>query len=398
MSLSNIERRAIFSLASILAFRMLGLFMIFPIFAIYAAGYTHSTPTLVGLAFGIYGFTQGVFQLPASMMSDRIGRRPIILGGLMLFALGSIIAATTQNIYILIIGRALQGAGAIGSTLMALAADLTSTENRTQAMAILGMTIGISFTLAMTVGPFINSLLHLQGIFWLTALFALTGIIIFQHAVPQPEVSLASHKSGLFIESLQLFRLKPELLKFNISICLLHMTLTSSFMAIPFLFAKAGIPAHQHWQIYLIALFTALFFTLPAFYLAEKKHSIKATILLAIICIACSEFFFANYSLNKIEFISVLILFFTGFIFLETILPSLISKIAPLHQRGSAMGLYSTFQFLGIFLGGLLGGMIKSRYLNESVFFAIFLVCLLWLIYMTTLKRTPAFKANSITI
>jgi predicted MFS family arabinose efflux permease len=392
------EGRAIFWLASILSFRMLGLFMIFPVFAIYAPTFKYSTPLLIGIALGIYGLTQALLQLPLSILSDHIGRKPIVIGGLVVFALGSIVAALANNIYVLILGRALQGAGAIGSTLIALTADLTSVENRTKAMAILGMTIGLSFALAMVFGPLINSWYHLSGIFWLTAIFAFLGMIIFQYCIPRTKNLISHHSPENVIQSLQTLLKNKQLFKLNISIFLLHALLTGSFIVIPLLFQNAGIHQQAQWKIYLPVLSAAFISTLPLLFFAEKKHCIKLILLAGITSMAVAEFLLYRYSLGQMGIIIVLFIFFTGFTLLEAILPSLISKIAPSHQKGSAMGLYSSFQFLGIFAGGFLAGLVRSHYGNNAIFFVALVVCTIWLASMLTIEQPPMFKTKLVAL
>ena len=361
------ESRVIFSLASILSFRMLGLFMIFPVFALYAPTFKYSTPALIGLALGVYGLTQGLFQLPLSILSDRIGRRPIVMFGLLFFAFGSIIAALANNIYVLILGRALQGTGAIGSTLMALTSDLTVVEKRTKAMAILGMSIGLSFALAMVIGPLVNSWYKLSGIFWLTAVFAFAAMVIFHYWVPNSKKLISSHGALDLIQSLKLLLKNGQLLKLNISMFILHMLLTATFMVIPLLFLKNGVNTQAQWKIYLPALLAAFLLTLPILFLTEKKHFTKPVIIASIFSMAVSEYLLYHYLFGQIGIIIILSLFFTGFTTLEAILPSLISKIAPSVQKGSAMGICSSFQFLGIFAGGVFAGMVKSHFGDNKV-------------------------------
>lgn len=392
------ESRIVLCLASILSFRMLGLFMIFPVFALYAHQYTHATPSLIGMALGIYGLTQAILQLPFSAISDRIGRRPIIMLGLILFAAGSVIAAMSHNIYLLILGRALQGAGAIGGTVIALAADLTCLENRTKTMAIIGATIGFSFAIAMVMGPIISNQFQLSGVFWLTALFALSGMAILYFLVPRTQ-KLISHQSGQhFWQNLKTVLQHRELTKLNISILILHAILSGSFVIIPLLFVTLQVPTAAQWQIYLPVLAGSFILTLLLLIVAEKKHQVKGIILLGIAAIALGEWLLFGQPNSKLGLLLALFIFFTGFNILEAILPSLISKLVPSQRKGSAMGIYSTAQFLGIFLGGSLAGVLRSHFASQAIFGACLLLCILWFIYMTTMTAPPMFKSKMLAI
>lgn len=373
---------------------MLGLFMIYPVFALYAPQYQWSTPTLIGLALGVYGLTQGLLQLPLATLSDRIGRRPVILGGLIIFALGSVFAGSTDNIYLLILGRALQGAGAIGSTLMAFAADLTSVENRTKAIAILGMTIGLSFGIALILGPIINSWFQLKGIFWFTAFCAIAGIAILQWVVPNPK-KLISHqnKTGL-IKTFTTLLSSKELLRLNISILILHAILTATFTVIPIWIKNLNISAEQQWHIYLPVLLGAFITIAPLLFFAEKKHHIKPVLLFSIVVLLIAQLQLSQGNLGYLAMIFALYIFFTGFTLLEALLPSLISKISPANHKGSAMGIYSSFQFFGIFIGGTLAGVIRSHANSNSVFLINALFCFTWFLLMIFMKKPPNFQTK----
>jgi MFS family permease len=395
------ESRAILSLCIILSFRMLGLFMVYPVFAAYAPSYHYATVTLTGIALGAYGLTQALFQLPLSILSDRIGRKPVIYGGLIAFALGSILSAITNNIYCLILGRALQGSGAIGSTLMAFCADITSTENRTKAMAVLGMTIGLSFALAMIIGPIAQNFLHLTGIFWLTSFFALVGILIL-YALPTPH--LISIESSYTVENGVKLNRRPassqlrvvrqlltdkKLLILNSSILLAHATLTAIFSIVPLLFAEIKMATGNQWKIYLPVLLGAFLVAVSLLIAYEKKNSTKLSLLTGVLLLGIAIFFFCFMAPTCFSLIIGLFLFFTGFSLLEALLPSLISKIAPAQHKGSAMGIFSSFQFSGIFLGGLMAGILRHYYENSYIFFLAGLLCIMWCIFLSF-----AFQSN----
>jgi MFS family permease len=387
---SQTEGRAIASLSLILASRMLGLFMIFPIFALYTNQFTHTTPTLIGVALGIYGLTQALLQLPLSMLSDRIGRKPIITLGLLVFAIGSIIAALSHNIYLLILGRALQGAGAIGSTINAFVADLTKLEHRTKAMAILGLTIGVSFTLAMVLGPLLNNWIQLSGIFWLTAVFACLGIVTLYWGVPTPK-HVINHQPQLFRASLKQLFQQGELVRFNIGILLLHAILTGSFVVIPILLQSQ---ITNQWAFYLPILTVSFIIIAPIILLAERKNLVKEALITGIMAIIIAELLLYHYHDGKFNIIMAMVAFFAGFTLLEAILPSLVSKLAPSDMKGSAMGIFSSFQFFGIFIGGWLAGFFNSHFGYHSVFIFCTGLAVLWLAIVFTMKQLPQLKTE----
>lgn len=395
---SSKEYRAIFSLASILSFRMLGLFMIFPVFAVYAPQFKYATPALIGIALGCYGLTQALLQLPLSMLSDHIGRKPVIIIGLLLFSLGSIIAAMSHSVYILIIGRTLQGAGAIGSTIMAYAADVTRLENRTKAMALLGVTIGLSFAIAMILGPFINNWLHLSGIFWITALLALSGIGILHFGVPAPLKLVSHHAQESFSVNLKKLLRQSDLFKLNLSILLLHAILTGSFVAIPLLFNHLGFTSQDQWKIYLPLLLGAFIIVIPIMIFAERRHLLKPVVIFGILVICIAQFILYYYPTSQISIMIAFFIFFVGFTLLEAILPSLTSRIAPSIHKGSAMGIYSSCQFLGIFLGGSVAGLIHSHFGYHQVFLFCAIVALFWLGFIFTMKPPLQLKTKAINI
>lgn len=383
--MTKTELRATFSLASILSIRMLGLFMILPVFALYAEKFKGATPFLIGFALGIYGLTQAIFQLPFGMLSDKIGRKSVVSLGLLIFIVGSVLAAISNHIALVILGRALQGAGAIGSTLIAFIADFTRSEHRTKAMAIMGMTIGISFIFAMIAGPFLNSWIGLAGIFWICAGLGLLGFVILYVIVPSsPHASF--HRDAEPVPS-QFFSalFHQKLLPLNISIGCLHLILTASFVAIPILLSQTlGLKEMQQWRLYLGVMIFSFIVMMPMIVIAEKKHKTKVIILFTIALLGFAELLIWKFK-TSISGISLgLLIFFIAFNFLEASLPSLVSKVAPSNNRGTAMGIYSTCQFLGIFIGGSLGGWL----LQHGGLFVVMLVCSLvafvWWVYIAT--------------
>ncbi|MDF3054562.1 MAG: Transporter, superfamily [Gammaproteobacteria bacterium] len=359
------------SLASIFGIRMLGLFIILPIFALYTHQLPGATPNLMGIALGIYGLTQAIFQIPLAMLSDKIGRKPVMLIGLIVFVLGSIVAALSGSIEGIIIGRALQGAGAIGSTTIALAADLTTIKNRTKAMAVIGMTIGASFAIAMVISPLLDQWVGLSGIFWTTAMLGILSIgllVLFVPASPKLNVHPHTQTATQFTKHVIL---NPALLRLNFGIFSLHALLTASFVVVPILLANThALPKEDIWQVYLSVLLVAFIVMVPCIIVAEKFHRVKLFFSVAILALAISQLLLWHFHDSVLKIGLVLALFFTAFTFLESTLPSLISKTAPAQNRGAALGVYSTLQFLGIFAGGSAGGWLYYAYGLSGIFLA----------------------------
>ena len=372
------ERRAAASIATIFIFRMLGLFMILPVFALYADGFDGVTPTQIGLAIGAYGLTQALLQIPYGMASDRLGRKPVILFGLVIFALGSIVAAQAESIEMIILGRAIQGAGAIAAAMMALLSDQTREEHRTKAMAMIGMSIGFSFIGAMVLGPLLSSWWGVPGIFYLTAALALLGMLILWQ-IPAPPKALQFHHDTEADVSLILPNLQdPQLLRLNLGIFSLHFVLTASFIALPFLLRDSGHAPADHWQLYLPVMVLAMITMVPFIIVAEKRRLMKPIFVGAILLLSITELLMAWGGANFWLLALLLWLFFSGFNLLEASLPSLVAKFAPPASRGTAMGIYSTSQFLGAFCGGVIGGWTYSHYHSEGLFLLCGGILLLW--------------------
>lgn len=377
--MNSIERRSALSLASIMSLRMLGLFMVLPLFSLYAHQLLGATPALIGLSMGIYGLTQALFQIPFGAWSDKAGRKKIITLGLIIFVIGSAFCACSQTIWGMLLGRALQGAGAVGSTIIALMADLTRNNQRTKAMAMIGMTIGMSFSLAMLLGPLLNPWLHVNGIFWLAAGLGVFAIFILHQWVPDPTTTSwhadAEPERHSFFAVLKL----PELARLNISIFMLHAVFTASFVVIPIsLQSHAGLNENHQWMLYLPILLLAFICSIPCIILAEKKQQLKLFFLSAIFILGCSEFIFWLFA-NSIFFSALsLFLFFTGFSVLEAFLPSLVSKTAPPARKGTALGIYSCSQFLGIFAGGSLAGWLYGLFGLTTVYLFCTILTILW--------------------
>ncbi len=376
------------SLALLYAIRMLGLFMVLPVLFIYGEDYMGATATLLGLALGIYGLTQALFQIPMGLMSDFWGRKPVIVVGLIIFAVGSLIAASAENIYALIVGRAMQGAGAIASTLMALVADLTSDKNRTKAMVAIGASIGLSFTVALITGPLLASAVGMSGIFVLSSVFAVIGIGILVFAVPTPRRAERSHRDSGAIPALIAKTMRhPELARLNIGIFVLHAVLIALFTSVPgLLITQLGIEKISHWMIYLPVLLLSFGTALPLMIFAERKMRVKETFVVAILLIFITCIGFAGQPFGALLLL-LLFLFFVAFNLLEAMLPSLVSKIAPAGSKGTAMGLYSTWQFSGAFVGGSLGGLVLGAYGISGLFALCAAFSCAWFLLAVSMQR-----------
>ncbi len=392
--MSRTEARSAASMAIIYALRMLGLFMIFPVFALYAEHLEGFTPALTGLAIGIYGLTQAFLQIPYGLLSDRIGRKPVIIFGLLVFALGSVMAANADSIYGVIAGRAMQGAGAIAAAVMALTADLVREEHRVKAMAIIGMSIGASFALAMVLGPVLNTWIGVPGIFWLTALLALGGIVVIILLTPNPVVSRVRRDAEPVPAQFRAVLRDPQLLRLDTGIFSLHLILTASFVVLPLaLRDEAGLAASRHWEVYLPALLLSLPMAIPFILQAEKHRRMKQVFVGAIAVIVLAELVLYRFHSQVSGIVIGLFIFYSAFNLLEAMLPSLIAKMAPPDSKGTAMGFYSSSQFFGAFIGGTTGGLLHGRFGLGAVFLFCALVALGWLIFAISMKQ-PRFLAT----
>ncbi len=388
--MSGSETRAAGGLALVFAFRMLGMFMVLPVLATYGMDLAGATPLLIGLAIGAYGLTQAVLQIPFGILSDRIGRLPVIYVGLLIFAAGAALAANADSIWGVIAGRVLQGAGAISAAVMALLSDLTREQHRTKAMAMIGMSIGLSFAVAMVVGPLLTRAYGLSGLFWVTAGMALLGIFIVLLMVPSASRTLRHRESGVAKQALLPTLKHADLLRLDLGIFVLHAILMASFIALPLaLVEQGGLAKEEHWWVYLTALLVGFFGMLPFIIYGEKKRRMKHVLLGAVaVLLACEVYFWAfGTSLNALVLGTVV--FFTAFNLLEASLPSLISKVAPAGGKGTAMGVYSTSQFLGAALGGILGGWLYQHYSLSGVFLGCAALALLWLGFAVTMREPP---------
>jgi len=376
---------------------MLGLFMIMPVFAIYGQNLIGYSPMWVGLAIGAYGLTQALLQIPAGMLSDKFGRRPIIYIGLSIFAIGSLVAAYSDTIYGVTAGRALQGGGAIASAILALAADVTREQQRSKSMGMIGVSIGMAFAVSMVAGPMLAPLIGLQGLFFITACGALTGIAIVHFMVPHI-INKAPRGETVAIPALLGKLAKdPQLLRLNIGIFILHMTLTAMFISLPLQLQSMHLVAENHWHLYLPALLLSFLLIIPMIIIAAKKEKNRQFYLFAIILMAISltVMAFTEKSLTVMFF--CVLLYFTAFNFLEASLPAFISMLSPAGAKGSAMGIYSTYQFLGAFFGGILGGVSYKLLGYSGLFIFLASLMLIWFFISRGMHNPSKIRTHTLT-
>lgn len=376
--MSAAELKAAISLSLVFFFRMMPLFMMLPVIALAGSSYSGATPQLLGLALGIYGLTQACLQIPFGMLSDRWGRKPIITLGLIIFIFGSLLAATSESIFGLVTGRALQGAGAVAAAIMALAADLTTEQHRTKAMALIGVSIGASFSIAFVIGPLLFSHIGINGLFYLGACMALVAIVILWIIVPnthqqqsQSTISLNNFKSVL---------INSRLLKLDFSIFSSHLILMASFVVTPvILLEHRNHIFSSDWQVYLLVIFASLLIMVPFIILSARLNKERLFFVISIVLIIISQAGLALIASNLSAIIFFLTVFFGAFNYLEAFLPSEVSKTSNKETKGTALGVYSSSQFIGIFIGGLAGGFFHQHYGVSSVYFFCLVVAMIWL-------------------
>lgn len=387
--LTPIERRASGALAAVFGLRMLGLFLIMPVIAIYGQKYPDYTPLLIGLAIGAYGLTQALLQIPLGMLSDRIGRRPVIVGGLLIFAIGSLVAANADTLVGVVLGRALQGMGAIAAAILALAADITRDSQRPKVMATIGMFIGLSFALALVLGPLLGAQIGLSGLFYFTAVSAIFGIFVLLLAVPKVAQKSARGDLIPLKSELGLLFKDRQLARLNAGVFVLHCVLTAFFVVVPLQLMRGGLAANDHAWLYLPTLIASFAFMIPMLIKAERQRQqprfFRVAIVLVLAAVAVIVFVPAHWTYLAIA----VVLFFTGFNFLEATLPSSLTRFAPAGRKGSASGIYATFQFFGAFVGGAAGGSVYQHFglIGVGIFCTVLLLC--WFVISFGMQPPP---------
>ncbi len=381
--MSRTEKRAVFSLAAIFGLRMFGLFLLLPVMAVYASSLPGSTPLMVGLTLGAYGLTQAMLQIPFGLLSDRIGRKKIITIGLLIFALGSVVAALASSIEWLVIGRAIQGGGAISSAVLALTADLTREEQRTKAMAMIGMSIGLVFLLSISIAPPLAGQIGIDGLFWITSIMALLAIVGLHKGVPTPERRILHRDVIPALAQIGEVLKDRQLLRLDFGIFVLHMVLTALFVVVPAQITQVGdLTLEQHWKVYLPILVLSVVAMIPLIMAASRSEKVTLVFRLGTLILGSSLVLLALVSGQGQPQFSLLLLaiwaFFVGFNALEAMLPSLVSRVAPAASKGTAIGVYNSLQFFGVFCGGIIAGVLAGRYGPSSVFWFCAAMAAIW--------------------
>lgn len=374
-----VERRAAFSLSFLYVTRMMGLFLLLPVLSVLAQDLSGATPLLIGLAVGIYALFQALLQIPFGLLSDRFGRKPVILAGLAIFIAGSLVAANTDSIWGIIIGRAMQGGGAISAVIMALAGDLTRDNQRTKIMAVIGASIGLSFFLSIIIGPLLMARFNLDGIFYVIALSGVVAALLVLFVVPEPEQNNQDRNISVVINAMPGLLRHPDLLKIDFGILVLHLLITAGFVCIPLKLLSTGVAAEAHWLVYLIGAVGSLAILLPMLGFAERKLPVNRVMAVGVTGLAIA-FIVIGVAPDIYWMLAASMILFFGFLsVLESLLPSLASRTAPVSLRGTAMGIYSTSQFLGAFIGGVAGGWLVGKLGVTGALLALSVICFFWL-------------------
>lgn len=387
------ERRAAASLAGIFGLRMLGMFLILPVFALYARELTDDH-TLIGLALGMYGLTQALLMIPFGMASDRLGRKPVIIAGLVIFALGSFVAAAATDIWTVILGRALQGAGAISAAVTALLADLTREEKRTHAMALIGSTIGLAFAFSLAAGPAIYGWIGVPGMFALTGALALAAILVIKYVTPDPGRTAFHSDAEASPARLADVLKNVELLRLTWGIFALHAAQMAMFTVVPFALTQDGLAVADHWLAYLPVVVASFLLMVPAIVIGEKRGLLKPVLAGAVALMLAAQ---VGMALSLELFwgvVAALFFYFVAFNILEATLPSLVSKIAPPEAKGTAMGVYNTAQAIGLFFGGAVGGWLAQHHGQGSVFAFCAVLMAVWLVLAAGMRPPPRVRTQ----
>ncbi len=386
--------KTIAPLSAIISLRFFGLFVVLPVISVYALSLPNSNPTLVGIVIGGYAITQMIFQVPFGIMSDKLGRKGTIILGLLLFAIGSIVCGLSENILGLLLGRFLQGAGAIGAVVTAMISDIVKEEQRPKAMAIMGGSIAISFALAMVVGPTLGAFAGINSLFYLTAFLALASIVVLIKFVPNPPVVTHTYHNTNKLS----FLANPQLIKMNITNFLQKGMMTFAFMMIPIILTRTyGWELVDLWKIYLPAMFAGIFAMGPSAMLAEKKGKFKEVLLVGIVFFALSYYLIGN-ATSETLFLTGIVVFFIGFNMHEPIMQSLTTRYIKVHEKGKVLGLFNSFGYLGTFVGGFIGGIYFQEVdgsfmqsLNQISMFIV-IVSIGWLVLIATLPNPTKTK------
>lgn len=390
--MTPLELRASIGLSGIFGLRLLGMFVILPVFAIYAESLPGGNDlTLVGIAIGAYGLTQAILQIPFGWWSDRIGRKPVVYAGLLVFALGSFVAALAPNIYVVILGRVLQGAGAISAAVIAMTADLTRESQRAKAMAMIGSTIGASFALSLIASPWLDRVIGVPGIFAVTGLLALGGIVVMWRLIP--DVPQAPPVPGRALKDFWNVLTDPQLARLNWGIFALHAVLMALFIVVPFSLRDAGLPVAEHWKVYLPVMIGSFVLMLPPVMQAGNPLLLRRWFIIAVALLLAGHLALPWLASNILLLSLFLLLFFVPFNVLEAMLPTLTTRLAPAHAKGTAIGLYSTIQFFGTFLGAAAGGFIYKHWGMTGVVVLDAGLLLIWLILALGMRMPRASTA-----
>ncbi|MCF7520770.1 MFS transporter [Neisseria sp. ZJ106] len=376
------EWRASTTLSGVYALRMLGMFLVLPVLAVYATGLpgAENNKALIGLAMGVYGLTQALLQLPLGMASDRFGRKKVIYFGLIVFAAGSFLAAAADSLAMLVIARALQGAGAVSAAVTALLADLTRNEVRTRAMSMIGLSIGLTFSVSLVAAPVMADWIGVNGLFALTGVLTLISIAVVAWLTPNPQDSKLHEDAQAQPARMREVLKDRQLLRLDLGIFILHASQMALFTALPFAMNQLGLEKIQHWKVYLPATITGLVVMVPLIIIGETRNKLKQVFVSGIVCIALAQIGLL-FGLDSVWLITAyLTVYFIGFNVLEASLPSMVSKIAPSDLKGTAMGVYNTMQSVGLFAGGICGGILFQHYGFNGVFAFCSSLMLLWLI------------------
>ena len=380
--------KTIAPLSAIISLRFFGLFVVLPVLSVYALSLPGADSTLVGIVIGGYAITQMIFQVPFGIISDKLGRKGTIIMGLLLFAIGSVICAISTNILELMLGRFLQGAGAVGAVVSAMISDLVREEQRSKAMAIMGGMIAASFALAMIIGPTIGAMFGVSSLFWITAFLALASIVVLIKLVPNPPHITHTYQNG----SKYSFLTNQNLIKMNLTNFLQKALMTFAFMIIPIVLVKTYMwEMGELWKVYIPSVIAGILAMAPAAILAEKKGKYKEVLIAGIILFALSYFIIGS-SDTQVYFVIGVVIFFLGFNMHEPIMQSLATKYAKVYQRGAVLGVFNSFGYFGTFIGGLVGGILLKDTPLSDISYMIIVICVLWTVLIITLPNPSKTK------